>query len=69
MRIKNKKYFIIGILFILLGIAIALVRFFIFTEAVHGRLRTIITAGVFLFIGICHVVLAYKSNDDNKKED
>lgn len=69
MTIKNKKYFFRGILFILLGLVIALVRFFIFSQNVHGLLKPILVIGACLFIGIVHVVLAFQNDsEDNETE-
>lgn len=72
MKIKNKKLFIRGILFILLGIAIAVVRFTIFSHNVHGLLKPILVIGACLFVGIVHVVLAFQNDneeDDTKEEN
>lgn len=69
MTIKNKKYFFRGVLFILLGLAIALVRFLIFSQNVHGLLKPILVIGACLFIGIVHVVLAFQNDsEDNETE-
>lgn len=70
MTIKNKKYFFRGILFILLGLVIALVRFLIFSQNVHGLpLRPILGIGACLFIGIVHMVLAFHNDsEDNETE-
>lgn len=72
MKIKNKKLFIRGILFILLGIAIAVVRFVIFSYNVHGLLKPILAIGACLLVGVVHVVLAFQDNnaeDDLKEEN
>lgn len=71
MKIKNKKLLIRGILFVLLGIAIAVVRFVFFSHNVHGLLKPILAIGVCLFIGIVHVILAFQNDneEDNTGEE
>lgn len=69
MKIKNKKNLAIGILFIFLGISIIAVRFMLFPDAVHGRLKPIITSGIILFVGICYIILVFQNNSrDTKRE-
>lgn len=71
MKIKNKKLAVRGILFILLGAAIAVVRFLIFSYNDHGLLKPILAIMVCLFVGIVHVILAFQNEDgeDNVEED
>ena len=54
MMIRNKKMFIRGILFVLLGAAIAGVRFLIFSHNVHGLLKPILIEASMM----CGAVLA-----------
>lgn len=69
MKIKNGKYLIRGILFILLGAAIAAVRFIIFSSHVHGLLKPILAIGACLFIGIVHVILAFLNDEKDQTEE
>ena len=69
MKIKNKNLFLRGILFILLGIAIAVVRFTIFSHNVHGLLKPILIIGACLFVGIVHVVLAFQNDSEDSETE
>ena len=69
MKIKNKNLFLRGILFILLGIAIAVVRFTIFFHNVHGLLKPILIIGTCLFVGIVHVVLAFQNDSEDSETE
>lgn len=74
MKIKNKKLAVRGILFILLGAAIAVVRFLMFSDNDHGLLKPILAIVVCLFVGIVHVVLAFqqeggKNNLEGDREE
>ena len=69
MMIRNKKMFIRGILFVLLGAAIAGVRFLIFSHNVHGLLKPILAIAVCLFVGIVHIGLAFQSESGEEEEE
>ena len=69
MMIRNKKMFIRGILFVLLGSAIAGVRFLIFSHNVHGLLKPILAIAVCLFVGIVHIGLAFQSESGEEEEE
>ncbi|MFQ9015268.1 MAG: hypothetical protein ACLR6S_15145 [Lacrimispora saccharolytica] len=64
MRIRKPKMFIRGMLFILLGVAIAVVRFVVFSHNVHGLLKPILAIGACLFVGIIHAVLAFQNDNE-----
>lgn len=62
MKIKNKRMLLGGLLFILLGLGIAAVRFFLFTQAVHGRLKAFLVVGACILIGIVHLALSFQGD-------
>lgn len=67
MTIKNKGMFFRGILFILLGIAVGMIRLLIFSQKVHGVLKPIMVAGACLFIGIAHVILSFQNDSEDNE--
>lgn len=58
MKITNKKMFIRGIILLILAVAIAISRFFVFVEATHGILKAVIVIAICLLASIYHFVMA-----------
>lgn len=69
MKIKNKKMFVRGILLLFLTAGIAISRFYIFSDATHGILKSVIGIGICLLAALYHMVMALHIDGEEEETE
>lgn len=67
MKISNKKMFIRGIILLILAVAIAISRFFIFIDATHGILKAVMVIVICLLASVYHLVMAVHADGEDQE--